>query len=444
MRRFFDGLAILAITVLGPAGLQADDRQIAQEIVNALQKQEECGTLADFSIDLQVKNGEVQLKGRVAREEDEQLAVEIAQQADGVAVVYNDLEIAPQPAAQSSGTLGLVQKITKSISGSTSEVQLASHRSDADADSRAIAEDIIGRLRTEMKRGNLKGFGVDVAVDSGIVTLQGRVSSEQQRRLALDIARGTPGVSKVLDKLDVTGATATGRGLRGTQPPTPPRELDASDSEANELAQAVVAKLRQQKAKGTLKDFSIDVSVSDGVVWLTGVVTDKNQMNLALDQARYVRGVKAVVNDLKIGNSSELAMTALTQPAAPALLGQNGSGNAQMPMPFAHTQPVNFVPRRVLGLPAGWHRQPAGPCRWPLPAWGWVAECTINRSCQDTRGPATPRIPTTVRSRIRDSTRLKPGRTLVRSIPIRRYRSGWRKVTLEWDDGWWMLDFKSH
>ncbi len=20
---------------------------------------------------------------------------------------------------------------------------------------------------------------------------------------------------------------------------------------------------------------------------------------------------------------------------------------------------------------------------------------------------------------------------------------GWRKVTLEWDDGWWMLDFKS-
>jgi hypothetical protein len=21
---------------------------------------------------------------------------------------------------------------------------------------------------------------------------------------------------------------------------------------------------------------------------------------------------------------------------------------------------------------------------------------------------------------------------------------GWRKVTLEWDDGWWMLDFKTH
>jgi hypothetical protein len=20
---------------------------------------------------------------------------------------------------------------------------------------------------------------------------------------------------------------------------------------------------------------------------------------------------------------------------------------------------------------------------------------------------------------------------------------GWRKVTLEWDDGWWMLDFKA-
>ena len=40
MRRFFDGLAILAIAVLGPAGLHADDRQIAQEIVKGLQQQE--------------------------------------------------------------------------------------------------------------------------------------------------------------------------------------------------------------------------------------------------------------------------------------------------------------------------------------------------------------------------------------------------------------------
>ena len=34
-------------------------------------------------------------------------------------------------------------------------------------------------------------------------------------------------------------------------------------------------------------------------------------MKLALNQARYVRGVKTVVNDLKIGSSRELAMTAL-------------------------------------------------------------------------------------------------------------------------------------
>ena len=323
-------------------------------------------------------------------------------------------------------------------------MQLASHRSDADADSRAIAEDIIGRLRTEMKRGNLKGFGVDVAVDSGIVTLQGRVSSEQQRRLALDIARGTPGVSKVVDKLDVTGVAATGRGLRGTQPPTPPRELDASDSEANELAQAVVAKLRQQKAKGTLKDFSIDVSVSDGVVWLTGVVTDKEQMNLALDQARYVRGVKAVVNDLKIGNSSELAMTALTQPAAPALLGQNGPGNAQMPMPFAQTQPVNFVPPGAcsgcqpggigtggpmpmaaagMGMGGGMYDQPqlpgyAWPSYAPYPNYGAVTyPRQYSAQAWPYIGPFYP----------------------YPQVPL-----GWRKVTLEWDDGWWMLDFKSH
>lgn len=454
MRRFFDGLAILAITVLGPAGLCADDRQIAQEIVKALQTQEQYGTLTDFSIDLQVKNGEVQLKGRVASEADEQLAVEIVQQVDGVELVYNDLEITPtsvdrtrtaKPASSLSRLQdGLMQKITRTASSSPSEVQLASHRSDGQADSRAIAEDIISQLRAEMKRGNLKGFGVDVAVDAGVVTLQGRVATEQQRRLALDIARSTRGVKRVLDELDVTGS---GGDLRGLQPPTPPRELASADSASNELAQAVVARLRQQKSKGNLKDFSIDVNVSDGVVWLSGVVADKEQMSLALDQARYVRGVKAVVNDLKVGSSSELAMTALTQPAAPALLGQNSPGSSQMPVPFARTQAANFVPPGAcstcppggigggigggtplpmaaagMGMGGGMYDHPqmpgyAWPSYAPYPNYGAVTyPRQYSAQAWPYIGPFYP----------------------YPQVPL-----GWRKVTLEWDDGWWMLDFKS-
>ena len=45
----------------------ANDRQVAQQIVERLQEQKAKGTLANFSIDLQVKDGVVRLKGYVSR-----------------------------------------------------------------------------------------------------------------------------------------------------------------------------------------------------------------------------------------------------------------------------------------------------------------------------------------------------------------------------------------
>ena len=121
-----------------------------------------------------------------------------------------------------------------------------------------------------MKRGNLKGFGVDVTVDAGVVTLQGRVSTEPAAAAGPGHRSGHPRretTSLTSWMLRVTDGPAGD--LRGTQPPTPPR-LDSRIAIANELAKDVVADLRKQKAKGNLKDFSIDVNVSDGVVWLTG------------------------------------------------------------------------------------------------------------------------------------------------------------------------------
>lgn len=67
------------------------------------------------------------------------------------------------------------------------------------------------------------------------------------------------------------------------------------------IAQAIVEKLRQHQSAGELKGFDIDLNVENGKVTLSGNVSNENQHSIAIDAARYVPGVKLVVNDLKIG-----------------------------------------------------------------------------------------------------------------------------------------------
>ena len=52
-----------------------------------------------------------------------------------------------------------------------------------------LAEDVIGRLRTQKERGTLRNFDVDVQVNDRVVWVSGRVASEEQQALVLDVTR---------------------------------------------------------------------------------------------------------------------------------------------------------------------------------------------------------------------------------------------------------------
>ncbi len=61
-------------------------------------------------------------------------------------------------------------------------------------------------------------FGdIDVAAADGVVTLRGRVASEEQRELAGLISRGVQGVEEVINELEVSGLD-TGDGSSGPPP----------------------------------------------------------------------------------------------------------------------------------------------------------------------------------------------------------------------------------
>src|SRR5690242_5603192 len=105
MRRFVFSFAIIAIASWLPTAVRADqqqDKQIAQTVIQRLQKEKEAGRLKGFSIDLQVENGTLWLSGRVTSQEQQAAALDVARRVPGVKQVVNDLSIAAPPAARAT------------------------------------------------------------------------------------------------------------------------------------------------------------------------------------------------------------------------------------------------------------------------------------------------------------------------------------------------------
>lgn len=279
-----------------------------------------------------------------------------------------------------------------------------------------------------------------------------------------------------------------------------PTAVRADDQE---IAQQIVQKLQAEKQAGTLKGFSIDLSVEEGTVWLSGRVTDPTQQAKALDIARRIPGVKQVVNDLTVApaattsrnvfagmtsavsramgrqvqqeaeENTELEtvgaeeegpigsgvvhaagrplvqvaqpIAAMPQSAQPNYYGQQqatpvyaGSRN-QVPLAFAPARQVQYQGEVAEGGYAGggpvpMHLPGSGvgiaPARYDhpnMPGYAWpsyaahpnYAAVTYPRQYSPTAWPYIGPF-----------------------YPYPQVPLGWRKVTLEWDDGWWQLDFK--
>ncbi|HEX4149109.1 MAG TPA: BON domain-containing protein [Pirellulales bacterium] len=90
MQRMIRGLAIVAIAALWPAMAAAADQEASQRIAAALRSS---GQFVDYSIGVKFDNGNAWLLGRVASEQQRQLAISMVQQMDGVTSVVDKLEI---------------------------------------------------------------------------------------------------------------------------------------------------------------------------------------------------------------------------------------------------------------------------------------------------------------------------------------------------------------
>lgn len=242
MRRKYFGLALAAMATISPAGVfqsaaWAGDREIANQIIERLQKSKDSGDLKDFTLDMKVDDGVVLFRGKVTASEQKKLVLAAADEIDGVANIVDEVTVtAKTPAAKPEAkvvrpeakvakqadegfsfrealarTAEKIRRETEKVAPakpSTPEVMPGKVMPTAAAqpveDTDQVVTDGVRRtLTTAQQQGKLRGFIVDVSTADGVVDLVGKASSKAQRDLIVRMVKSVPGVTGVRESIDL-------------------------------------------------------------------------------------------------------------------------------------------------------------------------------------------------------------------------------------------------
>ena len=241
-----------------------------------------------------------------------------------------------------------------------------------------------------------------------------------------------------------------------------------------EVAQQIANRLRNS---GRLSDYDIKIKFENGDAWLAGRVNDEGQRTAAMAIAREVPGVRRVYNEMLVGQagpevqaaefSTEPALIPETSPvqqtsapvsqpvlsrrtAAPSRLQQPPAQRMVPQQRMAPQQQMvrsQRVPARTVSYPV--EAQMHGGMQ-PTPAAhaGYVMGTGMNAGAAYDQPnmpnyawpsyAAHPNYEAVAYPRMYSPTAWP---YIGPFYPYPQVPLGWRKVSLEWDDGWWMLDF---
>jgi hyperosmotically inducible periplasmic protein len=134
----------------------------------------------------------------------------------------------------------------------------------------------------------LRGSAIEVAVDSGVVTLSGRVDEDVSKELAEAVALGVPGVTRVSNDIEVSPQPASGN--------------RAGRRYGEALDDATITTAIRSKLDWSRESDSVDAKVQtrNGEVTLTGSASTAEAKALAGRLASTTRGVSAVENQLVV------------------------------------------------------------------------------------------------------------------------------------------------
>ena len=282
------------------------------------------------------------------------------------------------------------------------------------ADNQEVAEQIAGNLR---KSGQLQGYKIGVKFQDGTAWLQGRVTSQKQLAKALKIAWNTEGVDRVVNRLEIAPNESS-------KAPTARLTTPGGMLTPEQLVRLTSAS--QERDSGTLTKTARRLQeIVDTKILPSRKETPKRQAEPVASS--YVpQPVRQVSNTMM---AQPVAMPQqMRQPVRQPMMARS---NRPIPVAYINGQPA-MMPQGGAPIPAHAgpmasgaapvrYDQPCMPnCAWPsYAAYPNYAAVTYPKQYSPTAWPFIGPF-----------------------YPYPQVPLGWRKVTLEWDDGWWMLDFK--
>ena len=162
-------------------------------------------TVKAYQIDVDTSNGVVTLSGAVDSTAAKEHAVMIARQTDGVRDVVDSMTV--DRTAPTSGNVDVGDDLNRAGNAVEREAREAADAAGNAADRAGTAVGdaaLTTSVKTKFLADDLvKGLNIDVDTNNGVVTLNGRVSSQAEANRATMIARNTDGVKSVVSNLRV-------------------------------------------------------------------------------------------------------------------------------------------------------------------------------------------------------------------------------------------------
>lgn len=313
------------------------------------------------------------------------------------------------------------------------------------AEDAEIGQTIAQKLNEEKKAGGLKGFALELQVEEGTVWLSGHVASPEQQTKALDLARRVKGVKQVVNDITVNAAAAK---------PTPAAKTGQSKPLANYAVDAGISQSRNMRASMNLPVDPTTAptptpslpTVGAGSIKPVPMISPVPQTPVSsILRSEIGSGVAASTAPTASGIQHIAARPTPVSPIAPnpgygyGPTPSQSYARPQVPMAVApsyiarqneyggdyggeYGAPVPMHTGGGMGIAPARYDHPQMPTHaWPsYAAYPNYAAVTYPKQYSPTAWPYIGPF-----------------------YPYPQVPLGWRKVTMEWDDGWWMLDFKN-
>ncbi len=228
----------------------------------------------------------------------------------------------------------------------------------------------------------------------------------------------------------------------------------AADADGDKTAAQGIA--QNMKDSGQLKDYRVGVKFQNGVAWLMGSVTSADQRDIAEQIANQTEGVSKVINKLEVAGGEEAQQASTENQSAVKTASvqavpqrrMNRNPNNRMPLPYARTMQGQVQPTQYCPPGGGMGGGMGGPQGMPAGMAGSAAPManaqTVSYDQPSMPGYAWPSYaayPNYAALTYPQQYSPSAWPYIGPFYPYPQVPLGWRKVQLEWDDGWWFLDF---